>query len=140
MKDKFFPDSNILLYLIREFQDKKEIAITLLEKSPVISIQVINENINVCHKKFKLPDDTMKTHIEVLFERCHVSQIHKETIEDAISVMVKYKFSYYDSLIIASALETKCKVLYSEDMQHKQNIEIAGKNGIRKLTFINPFL
>ena len=44
----------------------------------------------------------------------------------------KYKYSYYDSLIIATALESKCKILYSEDMHHGQIIE-------NSLKIINPF-
>ena len=39
-------------------------------------------------------------------------------IKSAISIAEKYHYSFYDSLIIASALETNCKTLYSEDMQH----------------------
>ncbi|MDD1619976.1 MAG: hypothetical protein LUQ11_00730 [Methylococcaceae bacterium] len=44
-----------------------------------------------------------------------------------------YKFSIYDSLIIAAALDADCTTLYSEDMQHRQIIE-------NQLTFVNPFL
>ncbi len=51
---------------------------------------------------------------------------------DAIDIREKYKFQYYDSLIIATALENKCTILYSEDMQHGQIIE-------RQLKIINPF-
>ena len=47
-------------------------------------------------------------------------------------IRLKYKYSYYDSLIIAAALESKCTVLYSEDMQHDQIIEST-------LQIINPF-
>jgi len=45
----------------------------------------------------------------------------------------RYQFSFYDSLIIASALEAGCITLYSEDMQHEQVIE-------KRLTIRNPFL
>jgi len=44
----------------------------------------------------------------------------------------KYKYQYYDSLIIATAIENGCSILYSEDMQHNQNIE-------NKLVIVNPF-
>jgi len=43
-----------------------------------------------------------------------------------------YKFQFYDCLIIATALENNCTILYSEDMQHNQLIE-------DKLTILNPF-
>jgi len=133
MNDRFFIDSNVALYLVREFSEKKDTALNFLEKIPVISIQVINENINVCHKKFELSVEIIQKHITTLFEKCIVAQISRETTEKAIRILLKYKYSYYDSLIIASALENNCKILYSEDLQHKQIIE-------KTLTIINPFI
>jgi len=44
----------------------------------------------------------------------------------------KYNLSYWDSLIVASALENDCSILYTEDLQHEQVIE-------GKLKIINPF-
>jgi predicted nucleic acid-binding protein len=46
-------------------------------------------------------------------------------------VKERYRFSFYDSLIIAAALEAGCNTLYSEDLQHNQKVEW--------LTIINPF-
>ena len=43
-----------------------------------------------------------------------------------------YGFSFYDSLIVAAALEAGCSRLYTEDMQHGQQIH--------SLTIQNPFL
>lgn len=51
----------------------------------------------------------------------------------AINIKDKYKFQYYDSLIIATALENGCNTLYTEDMQHNQIIE-------NQLKIINPFV
>ncbi len=45
----------------------------------------------------------------------------------------RYRFSYFDSLILASALTANCQILYSEDLQHGQVID-------GRLTIINPFL
>ena len=50
-----------------------------------------------------------------------------------MKIAEKYRYSYYDSVIIAAALESSCTLLYSEDMQHQQIIE-------GKLQIINPFL
>jgi predicted nucleic acid-binding protein len=46
--------------------------------------------------------------------------------------MGKYRFSYWDSLILAAALESTCSFVYSEDLQDGQRIE-------NRLTVINPF-
>ncbi|SFO87434.1 PIN domain-containing protein [Hydrogenimonas thermophila] len=51
----------------------------------------------------------------------------------AIDIKEKYKLQYYDSLILATALENGCNILYSEDMQHNQIIE-------NQLKIINPFI
>lgn len=55
------------------------------------------------------------------------------TIKSACKIAKRYKFSFYDSLVIAAALETECTILYSEDMQHEQIIE-------GTLTIRNPFV
>jgi predicted nucleic acid-binding protein len=46
--------------------------------------------------------------------------------------MKRYKFSFHDSVIVASALHVRCKILYSEDLQHGQVIE-------KQLRVANPF-
>jgi len=51
----------------------------------------------------------------------------------AIDVNIRYEYSYWDSLIIATALTNHCSILYSEDMQHDQLIE-------DKLRIVNPFV
>jgi predicted nucleic acid-binding protein len=56
-----------------------------------------------------------------------------DTINSALNIHFKYHFSYYDSLIIASALQNECSILYSEDLNHNQKIE-------NVLTIINPFI
>jgi predicted nucleic acid-binding protein len=44
----------------------------------------------------------------------------------------RYGFSYWDSLIVAAALDAGCAVLYTEDLQNGQTIDSA-------LRIINPF-
>jgi predicted nucleic acid-binding protein len=50
----------------------------------------------------------------------------------SIDIQERYKFSFYESLIITAALEAGCSTLYSEDLQHGQRIET--------LTINNPFI
>jgi predicted nucleic acid-binding protein len=45
----------------------------------------------------------------------------------------KYNISFWDSLIVASAIENKCTILYTEDLHHSQLI--AGR-----LRILNPFI
>ena len=55
-----------------------------------------------------------------------------ENTSNAIKIKEEYKLQFYDSLIIATALENSCSILYSEDMQHGQIIE-------NSLKIIDPF-
>jgi len=57
----------------------------------------------------------------------------KITILKACEIAARYQFSFYDSMIVAAALESNCEILYTEDMQHNQIIN-------NTLTIINPFL
>jgi predicted nucleic acid-binding protein len=51
---------------------------------------------------------------------------------EALAVHLRWRFSFYDSLVVAAALRAGCDVLYSEDLRHHQQVG--------KLTIVNPFL
>ena len=124
MNDKFFVDTNVFLYLLSNDINKKTIAKKILASNLHISTQVINEFSNISLKKFKLSTSNTKELLSKLIEK---------TIFYALDLKEKYQFQFYDSLILASALENQCNILYSEDMQHNQIIE-------KQLTIVNPFL
>ena len=48
-----------------------------------------------------------------------------------LDLQTRYRFDFYDSLIVAAALEAGCKTLYSEILQHGQQID--------GVTITNPF-
>jgi predicted nucleic acid-binding protein len=133
MKDKYFADSNIWLYLLQNDLHKKQIALNLLTQKLTISTQVLNENSNVCLRKFKMTLPNTLLHIQNLCAKCYVVSFDQQTIEKAFEICQVYHYSYFDSLIIATALENQCAILYSEDMHHSQVID-------NQLTIINPFL
>ncbi len=62
----------------------------------------------------------------------NIQPIYFDTVKKYLSLKKKYLYSYWDSLILASSLESKCNIVYSEDMQHRQVIE-------QTLTIMNPF-
>jgi predicted nucleic acid-binding protein len=132
MRDKF-ADSNILLYLFSEDQIKKEIAFRIFNQHPVITLQVIGENLNVCLRNFKFTYDRALEHTRELEKNCEVKSTSMATIESALYLSKRYKYSFWDCMILASALENNCTVVYSEDMQHHQVIE-------KKLKIVNPFI
>ena len=65
-------------------------------------------------------------------KNCNLNTNTSGTVFSALDIAERYGFSFYDSLIVAAALESKCKILYSEDMRHNQQIE--------NLTIKNPFV
>jgi len=130
--DKIFIDSNVLVYLVDKDISKKEIVISLTTTKCIISTQVVAENMNVCLKKLNLPYSESVKHANQLLDKYIIKLIQPSTFKIAFSVLEKYKFSFWDSMIIASALENDCGILYSEDMQHNQLIE-------GKLRIIDPF-
>ncbi len=132
MQDRIFIDSNVILYFFTDDIAKKEKVIDLFSQNPIISIQVINEVSNILIKKYKLAPIETKKEIEFLSEFVTLYLITINTVYKALDIRDKYKFSYFDSLIIASALENNCNVLYTEDMQDGQLIE-------NKLKIVNPF-
>lgn len=135
MSDKVFLDSNILIYAYSIDEPLKRDAVThILERHEtiIISTQTINEFINVMSKKKKLSYAQIMQCIHEFFSTFTVEQIYPATIIKAIDIAGTLKYSYFDSLIIASALITKCTILYTEDMHHQHNIEDSIK-------IINPF-
>lgn len=140
MRDRIFLDTNIFVYTFYEkgFPKRKR-ATTLLtqlleEDNCVISYQVVQELINVLRKQqYDFYSSELFSHYlnKTIFPCCDVFP-SKQLYSEAIEISLRWKFSFYDSLIIASALEADCSILYSEDLQHQQKIY--------SLEIINPFL
>ena len=104
------------------------------EKNITISTQVLQETANTLSRKFKTDFHI----ISLLLEECvrNVTTLHintKETVLKACTIAERYQYSFYDSLIIAAALEEGCQILYSEDMQHNMVVE-------GQLRISNPFI
>ena len=61
-----------------------------------------------------------------------IAPLEHSTIVLAKNLIDKYDFQIFDSIIVASALEANCEILYSEDMQHNLTVN-------NQLKIINPF-
>jgi len=133
MSDKIFIDSNIFLYTFdsRDEEKQKISKEIILSKNRIISIQVINEVSNNLIRKFKFDNSMVKRFIKSAYKRYEVIGFTQETFLLACDIRESYHISYYDSLIISTALNSKCTILYSEDMQHNLKID--------SLTIVNPF-
>ncbi len=134
MNGKTFFDTNVVVYLYSSDEpDKRETAQSLIEQNdPVVSTQVLSELANTLSRKFALSFDVVAQAVVEVQDACTVLPVMPETILLALTLAKKYKYSYYDSLILASALSAGCNTIFTEDMQHGQVIE-------NSLTINNPF-
>ena len=134
MKDDVFIDSNIFLYAFCNKSAVKQVsAKNLITQDALISVQVINEvSVNLL-RKLQMSEKQIKDFIASCYIRYTVVNLSENIFSHASDIRSKYAISYFDSTIVASALENNCKILYSEDMQHNQIIE-------NTLKIINPFI
>ncbi|MEI6184304.1 MAG: PIN domain-containing protein [Bacteroidota bacterium] len=133
-KDNIFIDTNILVYTY-SFSElpKQTIARKLIEQNiSFISTQVIQELVNTITRKFKFTytDAILAVNECSLNNRVHTNTY--KTILSACDIAREYKFSFYDSMIIAAAIECNCSHLHSEDMHDGLVIN-------NTLTIVNPF-
>ena len=98
----------------------------------VVSTQVLGECFNVLTRKISKPAEEATQIVSDIMSGFEVMNIQKVTVAHALELHAQYHFSYYDSLILASALEAGCSIVYTEDMQHGQLIE-------QTLTIQNPY-
>jgi predicted nucleic acid-binding protein len=125
MPDRFFLDTNVLVYLYSNTEPvRRKIAQGLASKpGAIVSTQVLSELANVLKKKFALPEAQIVNVIEEIGSACDVTLVNPEMISAALRLAEKYRYSFYDSLIIAASLASGANVLYSEDLQHGHRIE-----------------
>src|SRR3984957_12729889 len=140
MNARLFLDTNIIVYAFNpSFPEKSKIARRLItdgaaDKQAIISYQVVHEFINVALRGFRLAivkSDLESFVLTALFPMMAISSSPALTI-DALRLHNENQLAWYDSLIIAAALQGGCKVLYSEDMQHGRRFG--------DLLIQNPFL
>jgi predicted nucleic acid-binding protein len=133
MPAKVFFDSSVLIYTLSRTDPKSEVTFRLLDVGGTINVQVLNEFANVASKKLRLDWQRIE---EILDEiRAFLEPPVALTLsihELGLAIARRYKYTIYNSLLIAAALESGCKTLYSEDMQNGQQIG--------SLTIRNPFL
>jgi predicted nucleic acid-binding protein len=131
--DKFFLDTNILLYLIDDDARRTPIAKELVFASTaIISTQVLNEFVNIAGKKFKLAGQEIAKGLRLFKMKCEIVPLTLSVHERAWEIFSMTNLGIYDSNIVAAAELAECDILYSEDMNHGQRV---GRVEIR-----NPFM
>jgi predicted nucleic acid-binding protein len=140
MSDKYFIDTNIIIYLFSETDiDKKEQAKEIIKnahikRNGIISYQVIQEFCNVALRKFKNPLGTEECKIFLNKFLLPICEVHSSNnlYNIALDIKNETNFSFYDCLILAGSYYSGCKTIFTEDMNEGQIIKSS-------LKIINPF-
>ena len=127
-----FFDTNVLLYPVSGDSAKANRSEELLVSGGVISIQVLNEFASVAIRRYGVEIAKVREVLLVIRTLCAVKPIDVETHELGLELAERYRYSIYDSMIIAAALRAGCTTLFSEDLQDGQKIQT--------LTIRNPFV
>ena len=129
---KPFLDTNIIVH--SQVQgEKTEAAKALLQTGGVISVQVLNECVDVLRRKARLEWSVVERVSDDLRDYLGPPlPITLATHTQGIHLARDHGFALYDAMIIASALQAGCTTLLSEDMQHGRRLG--------PLTIHNPFL
>jgi predicted nucleic acid-binding protein len=135
----FCVDSNIWLYRFVlnphdvKAQIKQQIAINITSQDNlIISTQIINEVCANLIRKAKFHNGQIQSLIQEFNQGCTIIPVSFETLEYAGKLRDRYFLSFWDSLIVASAILGNANILYSEDMQDGLIIE-------NTCQIINPF-
>lgn len=133
MSDKAFLDTNVFVYAVIQDDPRSHHAEELISAGGRVSVQVLNEFAAVVRRKGNMPWGEVQLALESIEVLCpDPLPITLDTHKKALAIAEKYAYGVYDALIVASALEAGCTILYSEDMQDGQSID-------RRLTIRNPF-
>ena len=126
-----FIDTNVLIYG-QEAGAKSETARRVILAGGVISVQVLDEFAAVLRRKFGLEWAVIADSLaDIRTALGPVRAIGVEIHTSAVALARSRGFSFYDALIVASALDAGCETLLTEDLQDGRRV-----NG---LTIVNPF-
>jgi len=128
MSARFFLDTNVFVYSFDRTAPKKAdraaglIRRAIEARAGIVSYQVVQKFFNLALRRFAEPmsgadaEQYLSTTFRPLLE-IHSSQ---QLYGQALHLAITHSLSWYDSLIVASAIEGQCGILYSEDFQDGQ--------------------
>ena len=136
MPAKILIDTNLWIYLyaknpLEKYNRVRQIIVDQFENI-VISTQILGELYHVLTRKNLTTIAEAQAIIIEMITNFPVLEIDTTKVLQALDISPRYQYSYWDSLIIATALLADCQTLYSEDMHHQQVID-------HKIEILNPF-
>jgi predicted nucleic acid-binding protein len=140
MSDRFFLDTSIFVYSFDQTAPSKaQKATDLIRKAlatqkGIISFQVVQEFFNVALRRFAQPMRLAdaEQYLITVFRPLLAVHSSPALYSEALRLQSQSGISWFDSIIICSAIQAQCNVLFSEDLQHGQRFGSLSVN--------NPFL
>jgi len=139
MSGRFFLDTNIFVYTFDSAAPAKaKKAAQLIRRAVdsgegIVSFQVVQEFFNVALRRFTPAMNVPEAEQYLITVFRPILAVHSSPAMyvEALRITGKHRLSWYDSLIVAAAIEGQCETLYSEDLQDGRKIE--------SLRIQNPF-
>ena len=139
MSARFFLDTNIFVYSFdasspkKAAQARKLIRTALETRGGIVSYQVVQEFFNVALRRFARPMSRVdaEQYLSTTFRPLLSVHSSQALFAEALGIAARFRLPWYDSLIVASAIEGQCDILYSEDFQDGQQFG--------SVTITNPF-
>jgi predicted nucleic acid-binding protein len=139
MSGRFFLDTSIFVYSFdassprKAAQARKLIRGAIETRGGIVSYQVVQEFFNVALRRFSKPMSAAdaEQYLATTFRPLLAIHSSQALYGEALRIGARFRLPWYDSLIVASAIEGQCDVLYSEDFQDGQQF-----GGV---TISNPF-
>jgi predicted nucleic acid-binding protein len=140
MSGRYFLDSNVLIYSFDGTDPAKAqraeelVAEALSTNRGAISYQVVQEFFHFAFRRAARPMKTPDAEQFLGNVLRPLFSVHSSPslFADALHLHGRYQLAWYDSLIVAAAMQAECEILYSEDLQNGQRF---GKMQVK-----NPFL
>lgn len=133
-KERVFIDTNVPLYLIGSDARKASVAEEIFRSAAVdrvISTQIVAEFVNVARRKSALSWADIRRDAGHLCALCEVEPVTTAVLDSALDLCEAHDFSWYDGVVVASALAADASRLLSEDFQDGRRIGA--------LKIVNPF-
>ncbi len=140
MSGRFFLDTNIFVYSFdtsspkKAAQAQKLIRSAIETRGGIVSYQVVQEFFNVALRRFVMPMSSVEAeqYLSATFRPLLSVHSSPALYGEALRIGARFRLPWYDSLIVASAIEGQCDLIYSEDFQDGQEFG--------SVTISNPFV
>jgi predicted nucleic acid-binding protein len=139
MSGRFFLDTNIFVYSFdptspkKYAQSNKLIRSAIEHRGGIVSYQVVQEFFNVALRRFAKPMSSAdaEQYLSTTFRPLLTVHSSPALYSEALRIESRFRLPWYDSLMVAAAIEGRCAILYSEDFQDGQQFG--------SVTVSNPF-